>query len=124
MMKTPERKPVLTVGLFALILGCMLLPGISREASGAEDLSQKVADAGKSIEKSVDHAAKETGAYLKSDSFHRKVKRVVDGGGRGDPKRRKLGRKQDRLDVEKGSFEPLASLPASEPAGLVLASFF
>ena len=79
MMKTPERKPVLTVGLFALFLGCMLLPGIPREASGAEDLSQKVADDGKSIEKSVDHAAKKTGAYLKSDSFHQKVKRVVDG---------------------------------------------
>ncbi len=79
MMKAPERKPVLTAGLFALILGCMLLPGIPREASGEEDLSKKVADAGKSIEKSVDHAAKKTGAYLKSDSFHREVKRVVDG---------------------------------------------
>ena len=123
-MKTPERKPVLTVGLFALILGCMLLPGISREASGAEDLSQKVADAGKSIEKIRGPCSQGNGSVSKERFFPPEGEACSRRGGRGDPKRRKLGRKQDRLDVEKGSFEPLASLPASEPAGLVLASFF
>ncbi|MHB8369332.1 MAG: hypothetical protein ACYDBP_06505 [Leptospirales bacterium] len=78
-MKTSKRKLTLTGALFTLLLWGMLFPGMHREASGAEDLSQKVSDAGKSVEKSLDHAAKKTGDYLKSDDFHQKVKRAVDG---------------------------------------------
>lgn len=78
-MKTSRRKMTGPIVLVALFLACILVPGIPRPASGAEDLQSKVTDAGKSVEKSVDQAARQTGAYLKSDSFHRKVKQIVDG---------------------------------------------
>ncbi|AKS23074.1 MAG: hypothetical protein C75L2_00390007 [Leptospirillum sp. Group II 'C75'] len=77
--QTSHRKTTGAIVLVALLLACMLAPGMPRPASGAEDLSSKVADAGKSVEKSVDRAARQTGTYLKSDSFHRKVKQIVDG---------------------------------------------
>jgi len=48
----------------------------------AQDISVQAKDAGKSLEKSVAHAAKKTGDYLKSDSFDQEVKRVFDGAGK------------------------------------------
>lgn len=78
-MKTYRRKMTGPIVLVAFFLACILVPGMARPASGADDLSSKVTDAGKSVEKSVDQAARQTGAYLKSDSFHRKVKQIVDG---------------------------------------------
>lgn len=77
-MMTPERKTTLTIGLFTLLLGVLLVGGLPRGVSAAEDLPQKVKDAGNSVEQSVDQAARKTGAYLQSDAFHQKVKRVVD----------------------------------------------
>jgi len=78
-MKTSLKKMTWPIVLVALLLACILVPGSARPASGADDLSSKVTDAGKSVEKSLDRAATQTGAYLKSDSFHKKVKQVVDG---------------------------------------------
>lgn len=78
-MRTSKRKLAVIVAMFTLILGGWMSPGQPRDASGADDLSRHVQDAGKAIEKSVNHAADKTAAYLKSDAFHRKVTRVVDG---------------------------------------------
>ena len=78
-METSRRNRIFAGTLFALLLAGILFQGVSREAFGADDLSQKVKDVGKSVEHSLDHAAKKTGTYLKSDDFHQKVKRAVDG---------------------------------------------
>ncbi|MHB1287392.1 MAG: hypothetical protein ACYCYP_12735 [Leptospirales bacterium] len=77
-LKMPERKSVV-VGLLLCSIAIAVIGGSRPNAGAEEDLTQKVKDAGQAAEKSIRDAAHKTGAYLKSDKFHKDLKRGVDG---------------------------------------------
>ncbi|MHB1605087.1 MAG: hypothetical protein ACYCTV_01650 [Leptospirales bacterium] len=78
-MKAPGRKNPLIVGMLTLSLLVMVFLGTARGASTDEDFSDKVDEAVKSTQKAVDHAFRKTREYIKSEAFHRDLKRVTDG---------------------------------------------
>ncbi len=77
-MKMPERKSVV-VGLCLWSIAMVVMGGSRPDAGAEEDLAQKVKEAGQAAEKSIIDTAHKTGAYLKSDKFHKDLKRGVDG---------------------------------------------
>jgi hypothetical protein len=72
---TVMMKSLKMAGLTLGLLAVMVLSGPARTAQADGDLSKKADSIGKSLK----DTAERTGDYLKSDSFHKTVGRVVDG---------------------------------------------
>ena len=63
----------------AALLLALSVSGIRGSAFADENLSQKAQDTAQSVEKAMSDTIHKTGKYLKSEQFHRDLKKAVDG---------------------------------------------